>query len=213
MDYNIAKIRQDYNLNGLREEDLNPDPLKQFSIWFNEVLKAGISEPNAMVLSTVAGGRPSARVVLLKDLNESGFTFFTNYDSKKGRELAGNPEVALTFFWKELERQVRVEGRVEKTSPEESSDYFASRPRGSQLGAWVSRQSSVIGGREALEEAGAETSREFEGRDVPRPPHWGGYRVIPDYMEFWQGRPSRLHDRLVYTLGADGLWKIERLSP
>ncbi|MCE6992068.1 pyridoxamine 5'-phosphate oxidase [Dyadobacter sp. CY323] len=213
MDHNIAKIRHDYQLKGLHEDDLNPDPLKQFRLWFQEIIDSGISEPNAMVLATVSGGRPSARVVLLKDLDDTGFSFFTNYQSKKGESIAGNPQVALTFFWKEFERQVRIEGRVTKTSDSESAEYFAVRPRGSQIGAWVSDQSEVIPNRRFLEEKTWAFEDKFEGGEVPRPPHWGGYRVIPDYIEFWQGRPSRLHDRLVYSKDEDGNWKIERLSP
>lgn len=213
MDHSIANIRHDYDLKGLLESDLDPDPLKQFRLWFDEVINAGITEANAMLLSTVSNGRPSGRIVLLKDLNESGFSFFTNYDSKKGREMDDNPQVALTFFWKELERQVRIEGCIIKTSEAESSEYFAVRPRGSQIGAWVSAQSEVIPGRAFLEEKTKVLTARFEGQPVPRPAHWGGYRVIPDYVEFWQGRPSRLHDRLAYTKEAEGDWKIERLSP
>jgi pyridoxamine 5'-phosphate oxidase len=213
MDHNIANIRYDYQLNGLLESDLDPDPLKQFRLWFEDVRAAGISEANAMLLSTVSGGRPAGRIVLMKDLDERGFSFFTNYDSKKGHEIAANPQVALTFFWKELERQVRIEGRIEKTSEAESSEYFAVRPRGSQIGAWASGQSEVIPNREFLEEKTKALEARFNGQPVPRPPHWGGYRVIPDYVEFWQGRPSRLHDRLAYTKQGDGSWKIERLSP
>ncbi|TLV02853.1 pyridoxamine 5'-phosphate oxidase [Dyadobacter luticola] len=213
MDHNIAKIRHDYQLKGLHEDDLNADPLIQFKLWFDEVVKSGISELNAMLLSTVSASRPSARIVLLKDLDQRGFSFFTNYESKKGAEMAANPQVALTFFWKEFERQVRVEGLVEKVSPEESSEYFAVRPRGSQIGAWASAQSEHIPNRAFLENKTRELEQKFEGQEVPRPPHWGGYRVIPDYMEFWQGRPSRLHDRLAYSKQADGSWKIERLSP
>jgi pyridoxamine 5'-phosphate oxidase len=213
MDHNIAKIRHDYNLKGLHETDLDPDPLKQFKLWFNDVVNAGISEANAMLLSTAFNGRPSGRIVLLKDLNETGFSFFTNYQSKKGEEIEANPQVALTFFWKEFERQVRIEGSIQKTADAESDEYFAVRPRGSQIGAWVSDQSEVITGRDILETKTRELNERFEGQTVPRPPHWGGYRVIPDYIEFWQGRPSRLHDRLAYLKTAENSWKIERLSP
>ncbi|KAA6439279.1 pyridoxamine 5'-phosphate oxidase [Dyadobacter flavalbus] len=213
MDHNIAKIRHDYNLKGLLESDLEPNPLNQFRLWFGEALSAGVTEPNAMTLSTLFNGRPSARIVLLKDLDSEGFTFFTNYNSKKGREIASEPQVALTFFWKEFERQVRIEGKAEKTSDQESSEYFAVRPRGSQIGAWTSYQSEVIENRAFLENRTKEVEQEFSGREVPRPPHWGGYRVIPDYIEFWQGRPSRLHDRLSYVRSEDGSWLIERLSP
>ncbi|NIJ54189.1 pyridoxamine 5'-phosphate oxidase [Dyadobacter arcticus] len=213
MDHNIAKIRHDYHLKGLREQDLNADPLKQFRLWFDEAIASGIFEANAMLLSTVADGRPSGRIVLLKDLDETGFSFFTNYLSKKGKQMAANPQAALTFFWKELERQVRVEGWIKKTTDFESDEYFSIRPRGSQIGAWVSAQSEIIPDRAYLEEKTREIDTKYEGMNVPRPPFWGGYRLIPDYIEFWQGRPSRLHDRLVYTRSERGLWEIERLSP
>ena len=212
MNHKIANIRSDYRLKGLHESELDENPLNQFKIWFDEVIQSELSEANAMLLSTVSNGRPSGRIVLLKGVDETGFTFFTNYASKKGEEIEANPQVALTFFWKELERQVRIEGTIEKTSEIESDDYFAIRPRGSQIGAWVSHQSEVVENREFLEEKLKTFEQEFEGVPVPRPPYWGGYRVIPDYMEFWQGRPSRLHDRLAYVL-KDGVWATERLSP
>jgi len=213
MDNKIANIRSDYTLNGLHESELDINPLNQFSKWFDEALKSEITEPNAMLLSTAHLGRPAGRIVLLKGVDDKGFTFFTNYQSKKGQEMAENPQVAVTFFWKELERQVRIEGRIEKTAAAESDAYFASRPRGSQIGAWVSDQSEVIADREFLAEKLKSFETKFEGVDVPRPAHWGGYRVIPDYVEFWQGRPSRLHDRLAYVATESGAWKIERLSP
>ncbi len=212
MNQKIANIRADYSQNGLHESELDANPLIQFNKWFDEVLKSGLSESNAMLLSTVNNGRPTGRIVLLKGVEDNGFTFFTNYESKKGQEIEANPQVALTFFWKELERQVRVEGKIEKTSEKESDDYFAIRPRGSQIGAWVSHQSEIIENREFLEEKLKSFEEKFEGVTVPRPLHWGGYRVIPDYVEFWQGRPSRLHDRLAYVL-KDGVWVTERLSP
>jgi pyridoxamine 5'-phosphate oxidase len=212
MNYKIANIRSDYTMKGLEEEDLHRNPLNQFEKWFEEVLSSGLEEPNAMLLSTVNNGKPSSRIVLLKDL-DFGFKFFTNYDSKKGQQIAENPNVALTFFWKELERQVRIEGTAEKVTSKESDEYFASRPRGSQIGAWVSQQSAAIASREVLEITHADLERKFEGDDIPRPAHWGGYRVTPNYIEFWQGRPSRLHDRLAYTRLSQDDWKIERLSP
>ena len=213
MDHNIAKLRQDYNFKGLHEQDLDPNPFTQFKLWFDEALSASVIEPNAMLLSTVSNGRPSARIVLLKDLDQTGFTFFTNYESKKAREMETDPFVSLTFFWKELERQVRIEGKVEKTSDAESSEYFAVRPRGSQIGAWASAQSEHLENREELEERTRLLEEKFAGSEVPRPPHWGGYRVVPHYFEFWQGRPSRLHDRLVYEKNGEGSWEIGRLYP
>jgi pyridoxamine 5'-phosphate oxidase len=212
MNHNIANIRNEYSLKGLHEDDLASDPLKQFSKWFDEAVNSGLYEPNAMLLSTVHDARPSSRIVLLKDLDH-GLLFFTNYSSKKGKDIETNPQVALTFFWKELERQVRIEGKVSKTSGNESDEYFATRPRGSQIGAWVSDQSEVIEGRETIEQKTSIYEAKFEGITIPRPPHWGGYRVIPEYIEFWQGRPSRLHDRLAYQKNAEGTWNIERLAP
>jgi len=213
MSDSIANIRTEYSLKGLHENELDSNPLKQFHKWFEEALQSGLYEPNAMYLSTEADSRPTGRIVLLKGLDENGFVFFTNYLSKKGREIESNPQVALTFFWKELERQVRIEGRIERTSASESDIYFASRPRGSQIGAWVSAQSEVIEGGDFLKNRQQELETQFAEKPVPRPLHWGGYRVIPDYIEFWQGRPSRLHDRLAYTKDESGDWKIERLSP
>ena len=212
MNHNIANIRNEYSLKGLHEDDLASDPLKQFSKWFDEAVSSGLYEPNAMLLSTVHDARPSSRIVLLKDLDH-GLLFFTNYNSKKGKDIETNPQVSLTFFWKELERQVRIEGKVSKTSGNESDEYFATRPRGSQIGAWVSDQSEVIEGRETIEQKTSIYEAKFEGITIPRPPHWGGYRVIPEYIEFWQGRPSRLHDRLAYQKNAEGTWNIERLAP
>ena len=212
MNHKIANIRSDYTLKGLHESDLDANPLLQFSKWFEEALSSGLEEPNAMVLGTIHHQFPTSRIVLLKDL-DTGFKFFTNYMSSKGRDIEKNPRVSLTFFWKELERQVRIEGIAEKTSEEESDEYFQTRPRGSQIGAWVSKQSSVIESREVLEKATQELEEKFAGVPVTRPEHWGGYRVIPQYVEFWQGRPSRLHDRLAYIKVNEDYWKIERLSP
>jgi pyridoxamine 5'-phosphate oxidase len=208
-----ADLRRDYARAGLSEADAADDPIAQFTRWFDEALAAGLPEPNAMTLATATpDGRPSARVVLLKGFDERGFVFFTNRHSRKGRELAANPHAALAFFWPELERQVRVEGAVTPAGEAESDAYFASRPLGSRLGAWASPQSEVIAGRDVLDRAVEELAARFGG-DVPRPPHWGGYRVSPDAVEFWQGRPSRLHDRLRYARRPDGGWLRERLAP
>jgi pyridoxamine 5'-phosphate oxidase len=210
----VADLRKEYTLHGLSEADALPDPIEQFRAWFDAAVAAQLPEPNAMTLATAtADGRPSARIVLLKDVDARGFVFFTNYQSRKGSELAENPYAALIFYWAELERQVRIEGVVAQIDPDESEAYFQSRPRGSRLGAWASAQSTVIAGREELERRLDEVTAAYADRVLPRPPHWGGYRVTPDVIEFWQGRPSRLHDRLRYTRNADGGWVIERLSP
>ncbi len=209
----ISDLRSEYTLNGLDTADVLLDPFGQFRQWFDAALEAAVPEPNAMHVSTVsAEGRPDGRIVLLKDVSDAGFVFYTNYESRKGRELIGQPFATLTFFYPELERQIRIEGRVEKVSSDESDAYFNSRPRGSQIGAWVSHQSAVIASRDVLENRQRELETQFAGGPVPRPPHWGGFRVVPDALEFWQGRPSRLHDRIRYRLNGEN-WIIERLSP
>lgn len=211
----LADLRINYSRASLDESDVQADPLAQFDIWLGEALRAQLPEPNAMTLATAdAAGRPSARIVLIKALDERGFVFFTNYDSRKGREIAENPHAALLFHWIELERQVRIEGRIEKTSAEESDRYFASRPLNSRIGAWASEQSAVLHSRAELEARETEFHARF-GEHPPRPAHWGGYRLVPDALEFWQGRPSRLHDRLRYVRDAAAPkgWRIERLSP
>lgn len=213
MSIEIADLRKDYTLNGLDLADVLPDPIAQFRQWFDAAVQAGIPEPNAMHLGTVAeNGRPSGRIVLIKDVDERGFVFYTNYESQKGQALIARPVASLTFFYPELERQIRIEGVVEKVSAEESDTYFNSRPRGSQIGAWVSQQSTVIASRAVLEDRQRDLETRFADQPVPRPPHWGGFRVIPDLIEFWQGRPSRLHDRICYRL-AGGSWVLERVSP
>ena len=214
MDTSVADLRKDYTLQGLRETDALPNPFQQFQKWFDQALAAQLTEPNAMTLATATqSGKPSARMVLLKDFDERGFVFYTNYKSHKGQELAENPQAALVFWWAELERQVRISGQVEKLSNQESDEYFHSRPFSSRLGAWASAQSQVISDRVVLELRLQELKTEYENKDVPRPPHWGGFRVIPTVIEFWQGRPNRLHDRLDYRRLNDGRWLIERLSP
>ena len=213
MSIEIADLRKDYTLNGLDLADVLPDPIAQFRQWFDAAVQAGIPEPNAMHLGTVAeNGRPSGRIVLIKDVDERGFVFYTNYESQKGQALIARPVASLTFFYPELERQIRIEGVVEKVSAEESDTYFNSRPRGSQIGAWVSQQSTVIASRAVLEDRQRDLETRFADQPVPRPPYWGGFRVIPDLIEFWQGRPSRLHDRICYRL-AGGSWVLERVSP
>ena len=209
----IARLRKEYTRAGLQESDIHRDPIEQFRRWFEEVQAADLHEPNAMTVATAtADGKPSARTVLLKGFDERGFVFYTNYEGSKARDLLENPRCALLFYWGELERQVRVEGRVDRTLEEESDAYFAGRSRGSQLGAWASEQSRPVTGRAALEERLREVECQFEGSEVPRPPFWGGYRVEPESFEFWQGRENRLHDRLVYRR-ENGKWGIERLQP
>jgi pyridoxamine 5'-phosphate oxidase len=209
----LADLRRTYVLGSLNESDVAADPIAQFKRWFDEAVTAKLPEPNAMTLATVgADGQPSARIVLLKGMDEKGFTFFTNYDSRKGLDLAANPRAALLFHWVQLERQVRVEGRVEKVDDDESDAYYASRPLGSRLGAWASEQSREVPGRDVLEQRESEYRAKF-GENPPRPAHWGGYRLVPTALEFWQGRPSRLHDRIAYRLDATAGWKIVRLSP
>lgn len=209
----IAHLRKDYTLNGLRKEDVLENPIDQFKRWFSEALASQVLEPNGMILSTIGrDGYPHGRVVLLKDVDARGFSFYTNYLSHKGDDLAQHPVASLTFWWPELERQVRIVGKVEKVETSESDAYFSIRPRGSQIGAWVSEQSQTIANRKVLEEKLASLEVQFADQDIARPPHWGGYRVLPHQIEFWQGRPSRLHDRLCYTYESNE-WKLERLSP
>jgi len=209
----LADLRKEYSLKNLTKKDVNPDPFKQFGIWYDEAFESITGEPNAMVLSTSgADGNPSSRVVLLKGFSDDGFVFYTNYSSRKGNNLAENPFAALLFFWGELERQIRIEGSVEKISKEESLKYFSSRPRLSQIGALASEQSKPVANRAVLEEKFHNLDKEFEGNEIPLPEHWGGYLVKPEYFEFWQGRRSRLHDRISYRMES-GIWKIERLSP
>lgn len=215
---NIADRRIDYKRETLDERAVASHPFAQFERWFDEAVKAEILEPNAMTLATAdAEGRPSARIVLLKVLDERGFAFFTNYESRKGRELAARPDAALLFFWPQLERQVRIEGTVARVDAIESSDYFASRPRGARLSAWASPQSEVVDSRRALEARFASMEARYRdaGEEVPRPPQWGGYRLVPSMLEFWQGRPSRLHDRIRYRCDPQNSdrWVIERLAP
>jgi pyridoxamine 5'-phosphate oxidase len=211
----IEKLRQEYVKASLDSADIDTNPIQQFQKWFGEAQQANIHEPNAMALATVSSdGRPSLRIVLLKGIENGNFLFYTNYHSKKGIQLIENPACALTFFWPELERQVRIEGVAERVSAEKSTDYFQSRPRGSQLGAWVSPQSSSIKDRSILEQRLAEMEKKFEGVDkLPKPQQWGGYAVMPHVIEFWQGRRSRLHDRIEFTRVDGASWKMVRLAP
>jgi pyridoxamine 5'-phosphate oxidase len=209
----IASLRAAYARASLQEEEIAADPIEQFGKWFQEAVEAGVPEPNACTLATVdADSRPAARIMLLKGFDRDGFTFYTNYESRKARELEQHPDAALVFWWIEVERQVRVEGGVARVSEAESETYFASRPRGSQLGAWASAQSQGVTSRVELERSLSEVTERFRDQPVPRPLHWGGYRVHPRCLEFWQGRPDRLHDRLLYTREKGG-WRLSRLSP
>ena len=224
--HTLADLRKNYTLGALSETDVDPNPIRQFEIWFEQAVQSQLPEPNVMTLATVGSDlRPSARIVLIKGVDERGFTFFTNYNSSKGMELLENPRACLVFFWKELERQVRISGLVSLVSGKESDDYFNSRPEGSRIGAWASPQSEVIESREWLEKNEEKFRGEFSepgssasgssdrGSFIKRPPHWGGYRVKPTRVEFWQGRPSRLHDRILFSLQGNGRWTIERLAP
>lgn len=214
MNSSIADLRQEYSSQSLLESDAATDPIAQFDKWWQQTLNSQIVEPNAMTLATASSdGMPSARIVLMKGFDKNGFVFFTNYKSYKGMQLDENPKACLVFFWKELERQVRIMGLVKKLSSQESDEYFHSRPIGSQLGAWASPQSEVIQDRNWLDNHYLEVAAQFKEEAIQRPPHWGGYVVQPVIIEFWQGRPSRLHDRIQYTLQENGEWKIERLAP
>ncbi|WP_010582967.1 pyridoxamine 5'-phosphate oxidase [Schlesneria paludicola] len=207
-------VHAEFTLGTLDLADLAADPIEQFSKWYQDVQKAGITEYPAMTLATCsAAGRPAARIVYLRGFDARGFAFYTNYDSRKGEEIGQNPWASLCFYWKELERQIRIEGRVEKVSEQESDDYFAGRPLNNQLGAWASSQSGTLESPAALNARVEEFRQRFAGQPIPRPPHWGGYRVVPDRIEFWQGRPSRLHDRFAYVQSANGDWAVSRLFP
>lgn len=210
----MSETKNDLRLAGLDEKEIDPDPIKQFEIWLTEALEAKIPLAEAMTLATAApDGRPSARMVLLKQVDQGGFVFFTNYRSAKARELDANPNAALVFYWNQLERQVRVEGSVVRVSAEESRDYFRTRPRESQIGAWASNQSEAISGRDVLEQRARELDDFYFDREIECPEHWGGYRVVPDRIEFWKGRVGRLHDRILYRRDSAGSWTITRLAP
>lgn len=214
MDRTIADLRKDYQRAQLSESEVTENPFDQFTLWFEQARNSEVSEPNAMTLATSIDNKPSARIVLLKGFDERGFVFYTNYQSRKGAEMASNPNAALSFFWAELERQVRIEGIIEKVTAEESDSYFQSRPKGSRLGAWASPQSQTIADRSVLEKRGEELQTQYENEEyVPRPEHWGGYRLIANYIEFWQGRSNRLHDRILYQRDVEGIWQISRLAP
>lgn len=210
----IENLRRDYRAATLLEADVNPNPIKQFDKWFNDAINAKLYEPNAMTLATATSdGRPSARIVLLKGFSDDGFKFYTNYLSRKGKEMTKNPLASLIFYWPDMERQIRIEGTIEKLSKDYSTNYFHSRPKGSQIGAVVSPQSQEINGREELEMKWQQLEAEYENKEVPKPAHWGGYIVKPRTIEFWQGRSSRLHDRIVFKKADQQAWKIVRLAP
>ena len=210
----IVSLRKEYSSAFLNEEDVNHNPFKQFELWMHQAVEAEILEPNAMTVSSVSSeGKPSSRIVLLRGFDENGFVFYTNYNSHKGHDMAQNNYACLNFFWPELERQIRIEGNIAKIDQQTSTNYFHSRPRESQIGAWASIQSAVIANRKVVEDAFAQYTQKFKDlEEIPKPEHWGGYNIKPTSIEFWQGRPSRLHDRLRYT-EVNGAWKIERLSP
>lgn len=210
----VADMRTDYSLHHLKETQAHADPIRQFEAWFEAATASEVLEPNALTLATSVEGQPSARIVLLKGFDEKGFVFYTNYESRKGQELATNPQAAMVFFWPQVERQIRIEGIVRKIDPAESDTYFESRDKGSRMGAWASPQSQVIRNREVLEERVKAVEAQYaDQEEVPRPEHWGGYRLEPSCIEFWQGRQSRLHDRLLYVRQSSGAWTVDRLAP